>query len=403
MQTARTLLLLPLVLFAEDWPEFRGPTGQGHSQERGLPLSWSESQGVKWKVPVPGRGWSSPAISGNRVWLTTATADGLTGIILRGRTLRALAYDRETGKEIINAEVFRLTDAGAMHAKNSHASPTPIIDGDRVYVHFGAHGTAALSTSGQVLWKITLPYSHQHGTGGSPVLYRDLLILSCDGTDVQYVAALEKATGKIRWKTSRPRPGAMAYSTPLIIRDGNRDLLISPGAFRTVAYEPLSGKEIWRAEYDDGFSNVPRPVYGHGLVFLATGFNEPGFMAVQAASGQTVWTMKRGAPLTPSPVLVGDELYLVNDGGIGTCVEAKTGKVHWQQRIGGNHSASPVYADGRIYFLNENGEATIIAPGKEFKKLASNRLDGQTLASIAVSSGSLFIRSEEHLYRIDAK
>jgi len=403
------VLLLISLARAEDWPQFRGPTGQGHSSETGLPLNWSDTQSVRWKTPVPGRGWSSPVIAGGRVWMTTATTEGITSVLLRTRVLRALAYDAATGKEVVNTEVFSLTDAGAMHAKNSHASPTPIVEGDRVYVHFGAHGTAALDTNGKVLWKVTLPYDHLHGTGGSPVLYGDLLIYSCDGTDVQFVVALDKRTGTVRWKTPRPKPGYMAYSTPLVIKVNGADQLVSPSAYRTIAYEPATGKEIWSVDYADGFSNVPRPVYGHGLVFLATGFNVPSFLAVRpegkgnVTSSGVAWRLSRGAPLTPSPLLVGDELYLVSDNGIASCLDAKTGKPHWQQRLGGSHSASPIYADGRIYFLNEDGEATVLAPGKQFQKLAVNALSAQTLASIGVSGGSFFIRTSQHLYRIGGR
>jgi outer membrane protein assembly factor BamB len=273
-------------------------------------------------------------------------------------------------------------------------------------VHFGTSGTAALTTSGTMIWKTALPYESQHGNGGSPALYRDLLIISCDGSDQAYVVALDTRTGKIRWKTPRRYPADQAYSTPLVIRVGEHDQIVSVGAYRATAYEPESGKEIWRVSYADGFSNVPRPVYGHGLVYVATGFQEPSLLAVRPDGAGDVtkthiaWSMRRGAPYTPSPLLVGDELYVVNDLGIVSCVDAKTGAVHWQQRIGGNHSASPIFADGRIYFLSEEGVSTVIAPGKEFRKLATSTLDGATLASMAVSHASIFIRTYTHLYRL---
>jgi outer membrane protein assembly factor BamB len=387
----------------ETWPEFRGPTGQGIAADRDVPLEWSEQRNIIWKVPVAGRGWSSPVIQDNRVWLTTAV--GARG----GVSLRALAFDIDTGRQIVDVEVFRLPDADLLNPKNSHASPTPIVDGDRVYVHFGASGTAALSQTGDILWKTRLPYESQHGNGGSPALYNDLLIISCDGSDQAFVIALDKTTGKTRWKTARRYPYDQAYSTPLPIRVGDRDEIVSVGAYRAAAYDPTSGKEIWRVSYDDGFSNVPRPVYGHGLVFIATGFQEPSLIAVRVDGTGDVtkthlaWRMTRGAPYTPSPILIGDELYIVNDLGIVTCVDALTGKVHWQQRIGGNHSASPIFAAGRIYFLSEEGVATVIAPGKTFSKLATNELDGATLASMAVSHHSIFIRSYDHLYRIGAR
>jgi outer membrane protein assembly factor BamB len=394
---ALLLLLVSTAAFAGDWPEFRGPDGQGHSDERGLPVTWSETEHVRWKVPVPGAGWSSPAIAGERIWLTAAT-DG-------GRSLRALCLDRETGTVLQNVEVFRRPSPGHINPKNSYASPTPIVAGDRVYVHFGALGTACLTESGDVVWKTELKYDNgQHGAGGSPVLYEDLLIVSCDGQDVQFVAALDRETGKVRWK--RSREGHQAYATPLVVRLPEGDQVISPGAFRTIAYEPRSGRELWHVRYGQGFSNVPRPVYGNGLVYVCTGFMEPSLLAVRVDGRGDVtkegvaWSANRGAPLTPSPILVGGELYFVSDNGIATCLDAATGKENWRTRFGGNYSASPIYADGRIYFLSEEGESVVIAPGVELQKLTTNRLDGETLASMAVSAGSIFIRSRTHLYRI---
>jgi outer membrane protein assembly factor BamB len=406
MGTNSRIALLLLVLSlnglaaaAQDWPEFRGPTGQGISTERGLPLDWSESRNVIWKTKVPGLGWSSPVVVGGRVWVTTATELG-------GASLRALAFDVETGREVVNTEVFRVRNARLTNPKNSLASPTPIVEADRVYVHFGADGTAALTTSGEIVWKTRLPYQSQHGNGGSPALYGDLLIVNCDGSDEAFVVALDKRTGKIRWKTSRRQPWDQAYSTPLVIQIGDRDEIVSVGAYRAAAYDPQSGKEIWRVSYSDGFSNVPRPVYGHGLVYIATGFQQPSLLAVRVDGAgdvtktHIVWTLRRAAPLTPSPLLVGNELYVVSDIGIASCLDAQTGETHWQQRLGGNYSASPIFGDGRIYFLSEEGTAIVIAPGTVFRRLAMNPLDGATLASMAVSAGSIFIRTDSHLYRI---
>jgi outer membrane protein assembly factor BamB len=391
---------------AEDWPQFRGPTGQGHATERGLPLEWSETRNIIWKTPVPGLGWSSPVVADGRVWLTTVVESKER----RGRlsaSLRALAFDVATGREVVNVEVFRLDEAGYVNPKNSRASPTPIVDGERVYVHFGAEGTAALSTSGEILWTTRLRYESQHGNGGSPVLYRDLLIVNCDGNGGEaYVVALDTATGKTRWRTSRRRPADQAYSTPLVITVNQQDQLVSVGAYRATAYEPLTGQEIWRVGYGDGFSNVPRPVFGQGLVLIATGFQTPSLMAVRpdgkgdVTRTHVAWTITRGAPYTPSPLLVGDDVYYVSDTGVLSLADLASGQVVWQQRLGGNYSASPVLADGRIYFQSEEGMTTVIAPGREFRRLATNRLDGATLASMAVSNGSFFIRSHTHLYRI---
>ncbi len=389
---------------ADDWPEFRGPTGQGHSSEAGLALDWSETDNVVWKTPVPGLGWSSPVVADGRVWLTTSVdADG-------GGSLRLLAFDTDTGREVINTEVFRVDDTRSPNPKNSLASPTPVIDpaGERIYVHFGAYGTAALTTRGEPVWQTEFPYISQHGNGGSPVVYDDRLILNIDGYDTAYVVALDTRTGQERWRSSRPDPVSQAYTTPLIIQVGDDDQVVSVAAFRTTAHDPASGEEIWRVGYPNGFSNVPRPVYGHGLVYITTGFQTPTLMAVRAdgrgdvTRSHVAWRLQRGAPLTPSPLLVGDELYIVTDFGIATCVDAATGDIHWQERLGGNHSASPVFADGRIYFQNEDGVTRVIAPGTDFRLLATNELDGSTLASMAVANGAIFIRTGSHLYRIAA-
>ena len=405
-RTSRSKAWLPIIIGtmlvaamapAENWTEFRGPTGQGHSRESDLPLTWSETENVAWKVPVPGRGWSSPVLADDQIWLTTGINDG--------RSLRAVCVNRDTGRIVHNVEVFQLPDPGPVHQKNGHASPTPIIEGDRIYLHFGSHGTACITRSGQIVWKTQeLKYYHRHGPGGSPVVYGDSLIVSCDGYDIQFVVALDKRTGKIRWKS--PRKGYQAYTTPLTIQVQGKDQLISPGAHRAVAYEPLTGKEIWSIRYGDGYSNVPRPVFGHGLVFICSGFEQAVLLAVRpdgqgdVTDSHVAWSLKRAVPLTPSPLLVGDELYLVSDNGIASCLDAKTGKTHWQQRLGGNHSASPIFAERRIYFLNEEGESVVIEPGRVFKKLATNQLDGHTLASMAVSSKAIFVRSASHLYRL---
>ena len=401
-QVAVLLLLASLVhaaVGAEDWPAFRGPTGQGHSSERGLPVDWSESSNVLWKTAVAGLGWSSPVVADGRVWLTTATNDG-------AGSLRLLGYEADSGREVVNVEVFRVPETASANPKNSQASPTPIVQGDRVYVHFGADGTAALTTAGDIVWSTRFPYVTQHGNGGSPVLHDGRLFLSVDGYDTAYVVALDAASGEEQWRSPRRQPISQAYSTPLIIRVGDRDQLFSIGAFRATAYDPESGDELWEVSYGDGFSNVPAPVYGHGMVYIATGFQTPSLMAVRAdgrgdvTRTHTAWTLRRGAPLTPSPLLVGDELYLVTDFGIATCLDARTGEIHWQERLGGNHSASPVFADGRIYFQNETGVTRVITPGTEFTLLATSELDGATLASPAVADGSFFIRTESHLYRI---
>jgi outer membrane protein assembly factor BamB len=404
----RWLVVVGLVLGASgllaqstaDWPQFRGPTGQGHSSEHDVPLTWSETVGVQWKSRVPGLGWSSAVVAADRVWLTSAVRGE------SGASLRVMGFDVRSGAQVVDREVFRLRSARLLNPKNSLASPTPVFDDGRIYVHFGAEGTAALTASGEVVWTARLPYEAEHGSGGSPIVYRDLLIFSCDGFDQAFVVALDKHTGRVRWKTARRRPWSQAYSTPLVIRVGVRDQVLSVGAYRAVAYDPDSGEEIWHVTYGQGFSNVPRPVSGNGMAFVTTGFDEPSLLAVRT-NGQgdvtrshLAWATDRGVPLTSSPLLVGSEIYFISDGGVVSCLDAATGKTRWQQRLGGNYSASPVFAAGRIYFFSEDGVTTSIAPGPVFRRLATSRLDGAIFASPAVAHGSMFIRTDTHLYRL---
>jgi outer membrane protein assembly factor BamB len=394
---------------AEDWPEFRGPTGQGHATATNLPIAWSTTQNVVWKQPVAGLGWSSPVVSGGRIFLTTGVnSDGDRA------TLRALAFDAATGRPVWDKEVFKSVNVSpdTIHKKNSPASPTPVVEGDRVYVHFGHHGTACLDRDGTILWRTdALRYDPLHGNGSSPILAGDKLIFTADGTREPFVAALQKQTGQLAWKFAREikPPQMFSFCTPLLISVGGRSQVIAPGAGAVSALDPQDGREIWRVRYGQGYSVVPRPVFGHGLLFIATGFNRADLLAIRADGEGDVtdthiaWRTTKGAPLTPSVVLVGDELYAVNDAGLATCWDAKTGKLHWQERLDGNYSASPLAAGGRIYFQNETGVGTVLAASTTFTKLATNDLKERTLASYAVAENALFIRTEKHLYRIGQK
>jgi outer membrane protein assembly factor BamB len=393
---------------ANDWPQFRGPTGQGNSTVKSAPLHWSEESGVAWKAPIPGLGWSSPSISGDDIWLTTAVDEG--------HTLLAICIDAKSGGEKRRVEVFKLTDPGSIHDKNSHASPTPVIENDRVYLHFGAFGSACISTAGDVVWRAKFEYEHRHGPGGSPVIFENLFIINCDGTDVQFIAALDKNTGQEVWRTERkhidPRrlsgeaSAPMGFSTPLLAKVGGRMQVISTGADHVAGYDARTGEEIWWSTYD-GYSLVPRPVVGRGMVYVCSGYNDPMLYAVALGGKGDVtkshvrWRLEKGAPNNPSPLLVGDEIYVVSDGGIATCLDAKTGKQHWQKRLGGNFSASPIFAAEKIYFLDEDGATTVIAPGKKFRELAKNKVTGRTLASLAPVEGAIFLRTDTHLYRIE--
>ena len=410
----KKLLFLPLLAAAavasEDWPQFRGPAGDGHSDATGLPLTWSETENVRWKTAIPGEGWSSPVVLGRQVWMTTAIEDG--------HSLRAICVDRETGKVLHDVEVFHIEQPPPKNTANSHASPTPVVEPGRVYVCFGTSGSACLDTAtAKVIWKNTeLTINHKEGAGSSPILHGGLFILCCDGTDVQYMVALDKTTGRIVWKTPRSAAAVLegkrpdlrkAFCTPQVIHVAGKEQLISVGAFRAYAYEPKTGKEIWFCNLP-GFSNVPRPVFGHGLVYVGTGFMKPELWAIRTDGTGDVtpthvaWKVSKMASLKPSLLLAGDELYMLNDGsGTLTCLDAKSGEPVWQEKIGGSYSASPVAADGRIYLFNEKGQTTVIKPGRTFERLATSQLDAGCMATPAVSGRALIVRTKTHLYRIE--
>lgn len=392
---------------AGDWPQFRGPTGQGLSNATGVPVEWGTSKNVAWKVKVPGRGWSSPVLAAGRVYLTTAVEGS------GGYSLRAMCLAAADGKVVWDVEIFRPGPrAGrSMHKKNSPASPTPVVEGNRLYVHFGHLGTAALdAATGKVLWRQTsLDYPPVHGNGGSPALAGDLLVFNCDGGSDPFLAALDTRTGAVRWKTPRSThaKATFSFSTPLLIDVDGTKQLISPASGFVGAYDPATGRELWRVRYGEGYSVIPRPVFAHGLLFVSSGFDSPVVYAVrpQEARGDVTdthvaWTHRKGGPNTPSMLVAGDELYFISDRGVATCADAKTGKVHWNERLDGNYSASPVFAEGRVYFQSEEGVGYVVQAGKQFKLLAENDLGERSLASPAVDNGALFIRTESHLWKI---
>ena len=390
-----------------DWPQFRGPTGQGLSEATGVPTEWSDTQHVAWKVEVPGKGWSSPVLSHGKLYLTTDAGDSATGI-----TLHALCLDAADGHTLWDTEVFRPEPeaAAAMHRKNSLASPTPIVTADRLYVHFGHMGTAALDLTGKVVWRQTeLKYQPVHGTGGSPALVGDELVFSCDGAKDPFIAALDAATGAVRWKTPRNTTAKKPFSfcTPLPITVGGATQVILPGSGFVGSYDPRDGHEIWRVNYGEGYSVVPRPVFAHGLLFISSSFDKPKLLAIRpegakgdATETNVAWTHAKGVPHSASMLVLGDELYFVSDAGIATCADALTGEVHWSERLGGDFSASPLAAGGRIYFQNETGTGYVLKAGKTFEMLSKNEIGEPTLASCAVTDGTLFLRSEKHLLKI---
>jgi len=412
------LLSCPFLFFvaissAADWPQFRGPAGDGHASSKRLPSTWNETTNVAWKTEIPGKGWSSPSLFQGRLYLTTAATLNAADTEDGPLALRTLAVDAVSGRIIWNVEVFRQdAEAPKIHAKNSHASPTAIVEGNRIYVHFGHQGTACLDLTGKIVWKNeSYRYEPVHGNGGSPVLVDGLLIFSCDGADEPYVVALDAASGAERWRFQRSSDSAnkFSFSTPAVITVNGQKQLITPGSGVVNSLDPVTGREIWRVTYGNGYSVIPKPVFGHGLVFLATGYNTPAVMAIRpdgtgdVTETHVAWTMKKAAPHTPSPLLVGDELYIVSDKGIATCLDARTGNEHWQERIGGGFSASPLFADGKFYLQSEEGPALVLKPGATFTKLAETGFKQRTLASYAASDSALFIRTEKNLHRVEQK
>lgn len=396
---------------ADNWAEFRGPNGNGHAEASGLPREWSETKNVMWKTSIHGRGWSSPVIWGKQIWLTTGTPDG--------KELSVLCVDRESGKVLVDHKLFEVAKPDELWRKfNSYASPTPVLEEGRVYVHFGTYGTACLdSKAGKVLWaRNDMPCNHWRGAGSSPIVWQNLLILTFDGYDFQYITALDKKTGKTVWKADRKHDfqttdgdAKKGFSTPLVIEVGGKPQLISSASAATMAYDPMTGKVLWQVSYK-GHSPASKILYGNDLVYFTTGAGGE-LLAVKpdgqgdVTSTHIAWRVKVGAH-KPSPILVDELIYIVNDGGVGNCLDAKTGAKVWQQRIGGKgYSASPVYADGAIYFCAEDGTAVAVQPGKEYKELGQGKLDGGSECKMtpAIVGKSIFLRTSESLYRIEAK
>ncbi len=419
---------------SSSWNEFRGSKGDGHAEGSGYLTEFSGENGVKWSVAIPGKGWSSPVIADGRIWLTTALERAATEAerqaslekaeVDEGNAkqrqvagevqLQAICLDQASGKVLRVIGLAKVTGPEPIHNLNSYASPTAVLDGGKVYCHFGAFGTFCLDAeTGVKLWDTQFKIHHSVGPGSSPFVYKDLVILICDGTDQQFVAAVDKNTGKTAWKTDRPplraERGEMkkAYCTPVVIPGkGKPDQLICMGSQWLVSYDPLTGRENWRCDHGSGFSVVPRPVVGHGNVYVCTGFGKPQLWAVRhdgsgdVSKSHVAWTTTKRIPAKPSPLLIGDEIYVISDGGIASCFDARTGDVHWVERVSGNYSASPIYAGGKIYFCSQEGQVTVIEPGTEYKVVSENELGVGMMASPAALDGDLYIRTETHLLRV---
>jgi hypothetical protein len=420
-----------LTAAAAEWPQWRGPDGQGHAKASGLPATFGEAVNAAWKANLPGRGWSSPVLDGRQIWLTTALETEAkpedaarrlkanTGdqplTLLEKVELRAVCVDRESGRLIHDLPLLTVREPQWVHRLNSYASPTPVLDGGKLYAHFGALGTAALDTrSGKVLWTSTnLWVMHENGPGSSPVVWRDRLIFHMDGSDRQFIAALDTRTGRVAWQTDRtgemnPRgQQRKCYGTPLVLDVNGRPQVISPAADWVYGYAPDSGRELWRIPYGQlGFSITPRPVAGHGMIFMSTGFGRKQMLAIKYAGLPTpeiAWRYTKGVPSMPSPLLIGKELLFVDDGGFVTCLDALTGREHYRERLAGNFSSSPLFADGKIYVGNREGAVYVLSPGREFKLLAKNDVGSGVMATPAAVDRALFIRTEKALLRIEDK
>ncbi len=408
------MLMLLMTLAAApttDWREFRGPDGTGVYTGPALVREWGTDKNVAWKIPVPGRGWSSPILVGQKLILTTAIPAEDDG-----QNLFALAYDAATGRELWRTELFTATEklTGQMHRKNSHASPTPVSDGKHVWVYFGHLGLGCLDLDGTVKWKTTkYVYKPLHGNGGSPILVDDTLVFSVDGLDAQYVIALNKQSGEEVWKTDRKTKATMkfTFSTPQLIEAAGRRMIVSPSSDFVAAYEPSTGKELWRAKYPaPGWSVITRPVFTQGLVMVQTGYTTQHLIAVDPTGSGDVtakiaWKMRKDAPNTPTPIADGSELYVISDAGRLSCVDAKTGTVHWAERLKGRaYSASPILADGLLYITSENGIGQVVKASKAgYEEVSASDLNEKTFASFVPGNGALYVRTESQLYKFVQK
>ncbi|MCB1126415.1 MAG: PQQ-like beta-propeller repeat protein [Verrucomicrobiae bacterium] len=414
------LLLAGVPRATAAWPEFRGPTGDGHAApSEKPPLEWSETTNVKWKTPIPYRGWSAPVVLNDEVWITTATVEG--------NDLYAIKLDANTGRILLNEKMFHLDHPeplGNGASMNSYATPSCLIEPGRVFVHFGSLGTACLNTAdGKVLWqRDDLPCRHYRGASSSPISFGNTVILTFDGVDQQYLVALDKDTGKTVWRTDRSvawndegssdpmvRDGdrRKAHSTPLIVSANGAPQMITAGAKAAYGYDPRTGKELWRVQYDD-WSAAPVPVFDadRGVAFIVTGLRLVEMLAVRTdlrgdvTDTAVVWSQRRRVGKYASPLLVDGLIYIAGESSFLACIDAATGEEVWTERVGGKFAASPVYADGRIYFFSQEGVTTVIKPGRTFELLARNTLDDGFMASPAVSDNALFLRTKSHLYRI---
>lgn len=404
-----------------DWPQFRGPRGDGSSHAKDVPVTWSETNNLAWKVSVPGRGRSAPVVMGDHVWLTLAVERGVMRTRIESDdmqtaehvSLEVVCLDARDGTLVWRTKLFDVEKPDPVHWFNSWATPTPVIEAGELYCDFGTFGTACLNAAdGKEIWRTQLPVDHQVGPGSSPVLYQNLLVLVRDGRDAQYVTALDKQTGKQVWRTERPPIEASSgnlkksFVTPLLVEVAGKKQLISPGAHWVVSYDPANGQEFWRAKHGRGFSIGSCPVFGDGVAYFSTGCMKPSLWAIRADGAGEVttthanWTTMRQVPVMSSPLLLGDMLFWTSDDGMANCASTKDGEAHWQERLNQQHLASPLLAEGRVYFFGKEGKTTVVKADRTFEKLAENLLEGTVVATPAIVDGTIFLRTDTHLFRI---
>lgn len=409
------------VACALDWPQFRGPSGDGVAPKADPPIVWSKTTNLAWKVALPGRGRSSPVVLGEMIWLTTAVEQGVVRTNIRSDDmqiaehvwLKSLCLEAKTGKILWEKQLFDVPHPDPVHWLNSWATPTPVVERGRVYCDFGTYGTVCLDAStGELIWKQRLALDHQVGPGSSPVLWKDRLFLIRDGRDAQYVAAIDKKNGEILWKTERPPLVASSgelkksFCTPMILQQPGGVQVVAPGAQWAVAYEPMTGKEIWRIHHGRGFSIGTSPIFGKGLVYFGTGCFKPQLLAVRPDGHDDVtethvaWKTLRQVPVMSSPVLAGNEIYWVSDDGMATCASAENGEIYWQERLGGPCLASPLLARDRLYFFRQDAKAVVVRAAKQFERLAENSLEGTLIATPALGDHAIFARTDTQLFCI---
>jgi outer membrane protein assembly factor BamB len=390
------------------WPQFRGPAGDGVVRGSSAPTEWNEQKNVVWKLPIEGRAWSSPVVWGNRIWLTNASDDG--------RKMSVIVVDFESGKVQMEIPLFENETVQSDHHKvNSYASPTPILDREHAYISFGAYGTACLNQEdGKVVWvRKDLPCNHFRGPGSSPIFYRNLMIFHMDGFDYKYVVALDRQTGETVWKVDRQVDYGTddgdvhkAYATPTLIEVAGEIQMISPTSKATIAYDPATGKELWRVRYKE-FSTTAKPMYDGETLYLNSGFSKAILFAVKPGSGdltdKILWSQDRGIGSKPSQVLLNNLIFNVDDDGIASCIDATNGEQVWQKRLGGEYSASVMAVGNRIYLFDHDGKSYVFAGDRSGTLVAENLLDDGCMASPAVVDGNLIVRTRTALYRIGVK